>query len=311
MLIDMHVHCRRAYLPFVQSRKTKSFTTPDELLRMMDAARIDKAVLLPLMSPECRWSYVTPEETLEIAALHPGRFMPFCNLDARMVGNSPKADFLPILQYYKDAGCKGVGEYTANLPFDDPLTLNLFRQIAEVGLPLLFHIGPTRGNCYGCYDEKGLPRLEKALKAVPGLNLIGHSQPFWAEIGQVTEETRKGYPKGKIKPGRLVTLMRRYPNLWGDLSAGSGHNAISRDPKFGCKFLEEFQDRLFFGTDICACGQVLPQVPYFRKLKSKTLISPEAFEKITWKNANRLLGLGLSDTPPSEIKPQPAVEGMY
>ena len=32
---------------------------------------------------------------------------------------------------------------------------------------------------------------------------------------------------------------------------------------------------------------------YFRKLKEEKLISEEAHEKITWKNANRLLGLRL------------------
>ncbi len=306
----MHVHCRKNRFPFVHGRKAKTFAQPHELLRMMDAAGIDKGVLLPSMNPEWHWGYITPEETLEIAALYPKRFIPFCSLDARMIGNSPKTDFRPMLRYYKEAGCKGVGEYMANLPFDDPMTMNLFRQVAEVGLPLLFHIGPTRGGCYGCYDEKGLPRLEKVLKAIPNLILIGHSQPFWAEIGQVTEQSRKGYPTGKVKPGRLVTLMRRYPNLWGDLSAGSGHNAIARDPKFGYKFLEEFQDRLLFGTDICYCPQVLPQVPYFRKVKSEKLISDTAFQKITWKNANRLLGLGLTESSPSEIKKEPAA-GMF
>ena len=45
--------------------------------------------------------------------------------------------------------------------------------------------------------------------------------------------------------------MRRYPNLYGDLSAGSGFGAISRDPEFGYAFLEEFQDRLYFALDLC------------------------------------------------------------
>ena len=51
-------------------------------------------------------------------------------------------------------------------------------------------------------------------------------------------------------PKRLIEMMRAHPNLHGDLSAGSGHNALSRDPAFGVRFLNEFQDRLYFGTDI-------------------------------------------------------------
>jgi len=46
--------------------------------------------------------------------------------------------------------------------------------------------------------------------------------------------------------------MCKYQNLCGDLSAHSGYNAITRDPEFGYVSLEEFSDRLFFGTDICA-----------------------------------------------------------
>ena len=45
--------------------------------------------------------------------------------------------------------------------------------------------------------------------------------------------------------------MRTYPNLVADISAGSGHNALSRDEARGIAFLHEFQDRVLFGTDVC------------------------------------------------------------
>ena len=85
--------------------------------------------------------------------------------------------------------------------------------------------------------------------------------------------------------------MRRYPNLHGDLSAGSGFNAISRDPEFGYRFLEEFQDRLYFGTDIANVGQQLPIVEYFDTLRSEEILDAEVLDKIEWKNATRLLAL--------------------
>ena len=87
--------------------------------------------------------------------------------------------------------------------------------------------------------------------------------------------------------------MREYPNLHGDLSAGSGYNAISRDPEFGAQFLEEFQDRLYFGTDIANVPQELPIVEYFQQIRRDGLISVSAYEKITWKNATKLLRLDL------------------
>ena len=299
MLIDIHTHAAPRHTAATQLGDKRWFPLPHELIALMDRARIDKAVLLCLMSPEWHHGYVTPEEVLEMSALYPHRFIPSCSLDARMGRFDTTSNYGRLLRFYKEAGCKLVGEYVTNLPFDDPMHRNLFRQVEEIGLPLTFHVGPTRGSCYGVYDDLGLPRLEKVLKACPKLILLGHSQPFWAEISRVTEKSRRGYPKGKVRPGRLVHLMREYPNLWGDLSAGSGFNAISRDPEFGYRFMEEFQDRLLFGTDICYVPVNLHKtfgiIKYFRKLRKERLISDEAYEKMAWKNANRLLKLGLAE----------------
>ena len=92
-------------------------------------------------------------------------------------------------------------------------------------------------------------------------------------------------------PGRLIELMDTYANLHGDLSAGSGFNAISRDPAYGYEFMERYQDRLYFGTDIANVPQELPIVDFFKHLRDEKLIDSMALEKITWRNADRLLGL--------------------
>jgi len=291
MLIDIHIHlcpANRAAAP-----DNMRVCTSDEMLEMLDAAGIDCAVVLPIVSPECAFPPVTSEEVMDMCRAHPDRFIPFANLDSRMFYNKPDADFSAFLEYVKESGFKGIGEYMPNIPFDDPRNMNVFHQIEESGLPLVFHVAPAVGGHYGCYDDVGLPRLEKVLAECPTLKMLGHSQPFWAEISaDVTDENRNAYPEGKVTPGRVVDLMREYPNLYGDLSAGSGHNAISRDPEFGYAFLEEFQDRLFFGTDICRYKQETPIVPFFREIREKKLISDEAYEKITWRNANDLLRLG-------------------
>ena len=293
--IDIHVHTCKPRHPKVTRANGTRYPSPQELIEMMDAAGIDMAVVQTTVSPECRYTVVSPEETIENCALYPGRLIPFCNLDPRFVSNSPQANFRSLLEAYKEMGCKGVGEYVPNLYFDDPLNMNFFRQVEEAGLPLTFHIAPQIGGYYGCVDDVGLPRLETVLKAFPKLIFLAHSQPFWAEISTdvIQDGKRVGYPKGKITPGRVVELMRKYPNLHGDLSAGSGFNAISRDPEFGYKFMEEFQDRLCWGTDIGNVPQKLPIVEYFRKLEAEKLISQSAYEKITWRNANRLLKLGI------------------
>jgi len=291
VLIDIHTHAWASR--GLMGLEGQRYLCADELIEKMDAAGIHKAVVLGGVSPEQQYYLITAEDVLRMCASYPERLIPFCGLDPRMVGNGPDSDLRPLLRHYRDAGCKGVGEYFPNLPFDDPLNMNLFSQVAEAGLPLTFHIGTSVGGCYGCYDELGLPRLEKVLKEFPNLKLLGHSQAFWAEISaDVTQETRAGYPKGPVTPGRLVQLMREYPNLYGDLSAGSGYNALVRDFGFGCRFMEEFQDRLLFGTDMVYVKQETPIVAYFQKLAREELISREAHDKICWRNANTLLGLG-------------------
>lgn len=295
MLIDIHVHMSRVR-PLLHRAGGRQRPVPEEIVQMLDAHGIDMAVHMCCLSPETRLQFDTVEDVYENCCRYPKRLLPFCNIDPRMVDNSANSDFLALLQRYKEYGFKGVGEFMPNLPFDDPMVLNVFRQVSELGWPLTFHIGPSLGNCYGCYDELGLPRLERVLKECPGLMFLGHSQPFWAEISaDVTDETRLGYPKGPVTPGRVVELMREYPNLYGDLSAESGHNALTRDPEFGYAFLDEFQDRLLFGTDITGLGQELPQVEYFRRLREEKPIPEEAIEKVAWKNADRILALGIAE----------------
>ncbi len=296
MIIDIHVHVCRARLPKLTRANGTRYPTPDELIATMDAHGIDKALCMGTVSPAYRYTLVPPEELIGIAAEHPDRLIPCCPMDPRWMLNSPASDFRPMMEAYRDAGCRCVGECISNIPLDDPLNMNLFAQAAETGLPVTIHIASRVGGCYGLVDEPGLPRLERVLQTFPELTILGHSQPFWAEISAMDDPStqRNGYPKGPVRPGRLVDLMRGYANLLGDLSAGSGFNAISRDPEFGFAFMEEFQDRLLFGTDIANVPQDLPIVSYFGKLKAESLISDDACEKITWRNADSLLVLGLA-----------------
>jgi predicted TIM-barrel fold metal-dependent hydrolase len=293
MFIDIHTHA--TLYQVVPERGGFHFITPGELVATMDQVGIDMAVVLPLVSPSQRTALIPTEQVLDICARHPERLIPFCNLDPRQDRNSLESDFTRYLDIYREHDCKGIGEVTTNLPFDDPLVWHMFGFCEASGLPLIFHVAPQVGGYYGLVDELHLPRLERTLQRFPELRFLGHSQPFWAEISaDVTDETRNGYPTGPVvSGGRVPALMRAYPNLCGDLSAGSGFNAISRDPAFGYRFLEEFQDRLFFGTDLLRTGQDLPQVEYLKSAVQQAKISKATYEKITWQNADRLLGLGI------------------
>ena len=89
----------------------------------------------------------------------------------------------------------------------------------------------------------------------------------------------------------MPKLFRRYANMWGDLSAESGYNALARDHAYAAKFLMEFQDRLLYGTDICSAKQKIELPEFLVKLKNEKKITEEAFHKIARGNAVKLLGL--------------------
>lgn len=291
MLIDIHSHSIMLNDP--AQRAISPWTAPEELIDMWDEAGIAKGVVLPLLHHELGPILQTNENVLDMAAKYPDRIIPFCNLDPRYYYNNANVDFTPALEHYKSLGCKGVGEMCANLWWDDDRVLNMLSHIEKAGLPLIFHVASADRGMYGLVDQIGLPKLEKVLQMFPNLQFVGHSMAFWTAIdGGVTEEEWMGYPKGPVREGgRLIELLRKYDNLWGDISAGSGYNALSRDPEFGYWFMEEFQDRLLFGTDICRPGQEIPQVELLNTAVAEGRISRAAYEKITHENAEKLLGL--------------------
>jgi predicted TIM-barrel fold metal-dependent hydrolase len=290
MFIDIHVHFRRS--PGFPRWGKQAYSTPEQLIERYDKLGIEKAVVLPGVSPECSHVPQSNEEVIEIAR-ETGRFIPFCNIDPRAITNSWDAPLSDILRYYQDEGCKGIGEITANLHFLDPKVQNLFKCCEEVGFPLTFHIAARMDRIYGLYDDPGLPQLEESLKRFPKLKFFGHSQSFWAEMAPLKNYCdRFVYPNYPIEEeGVVPKLMRKYENLYGDLSAGSGFNALNRDRAYSIKFLNEFQDRLFFGTDICAPDTPTPLVDYLLELRENGEISETVFQKVARENAIRVLEL--------------------
>jgi predicted TIM-barrel fold metal-dependent hydrolase len=190
-----------------------------------------------------------------------------------------------MIKDYVDQGAKGFGEHKAGLPIDDPRMMDLYEVCAGFKLPVLFHMDNLRG-----LDRPGLPGLEHVLKAFPTVNFLGHGPGFWASIsGDMGANDFGAYPKGPVKPGgALDRLFDAYPNLWGDLSAGSGAGALSRDLAFGQAFLIRRADRLLFGTDYLKPGQVVPQFEVLASLE----LPGEVRANIERENARKLLGLG-------------------
>ena len=81
--------------------------------------------------------------------------------------------------------------------------------------------------------------------------------------------------------------MERYPNLYGDLSAGSGASAFQRDMKFAREFVLRRADRLLFGSDFLSPGQDVPQFIVLRQLDLPAEVQAKVFRD----NARELLNI--------------------
>jgi predicted TIM-barrel fold metal-dependent hydrolase len=301
MIIDMHMHIGDLRL---DPSETRTPLTWENQLSRLDEEGIDVAVLLPVYnaSPEGATPGIALlDERMSVrdqvldAASYAGRIIPFGNMDPRWGSNSPANDFGPILDWFIAYGCKGVGEVTANLPFDDPRVISMFRQLGERNLLVTIESAGTQAGSYGLQDEPGAPRLERLLKAAPRTVVIGHGPGFWAEISAVVRpEDKWGYPGGKVVPGGATPrMLQNYPNLYADISADSGFNALTRDPEFGLEFLHTFQDKLLFGSDTCFGDSVgrRPHLAFLKRLLGARQLDVLAYEKIVSLNAIKLLNL--------------------
>lgn len=294
--IDIHIHTDEHSIQIGDKR----IPSVDELANDIYVdLKVDKGVIMTTIDNNCsdpetleKLCEEANQKSYELATKYPDLLDWFCYIDPRIGSNSAETDFSPYLEKYKKMGAKGLGEIFANIYFDDPRVENLLSYCEKYDMPILFHLSPSVGGPYGIVDDLGLPRLEKMLKKFPNLKFIGHSQLFWSEISSdVTEEIRNDYPTGPVIPGRIVELLRKYPNLYADLSANSGYTAISRDPDFGYSFLEEFQDCLMYGTDYLIPRGGINLTKFLDDAVAKGHISKVAYEKIIGKNAIELLNI--------------------
>ncbi|MEA3402274.1 MAG: amidohydrolase family protein [Armatimonadota bacterium] len=274
MLIDFHVHlgnCFRNEYP-----RGRRSPTVHQLIDWMDRNGIDMAVLQPLESPEVTQGYYLSEQAVADRDTYPERLIAFCCFDPRMREVPALID--TFVQRY---GILGFGEALNGLAFDDERNWPIYERCAEHGIPYLFDMGPT---C--CWDEVGLPRLESMLEQFPETQFVGHGPGFWTAIS--AHDPRQGYPEGRIQPGGAIDrLMEGHENLWLDLSAGSGYNAMTRDREFARGFIDRRWRKMLFATDYFIVDQEIPNIAWFRSLD----ISEEMREAIGSGNALRLLGL--------------------
>ena len=115
---------------------------------------------------------------------------------------------------------------------DAPDSLAIYRLCADLGWPVLLHFE------YGVYNPN-FEAFEGVLRAHPETVFVGHAQAWWANISADAPRDPDGprlhrlSRRARCVPGGLTDRwLEEFPNLYADLSAGSGCGALSRDPEF-------------------------------------------------------------------------------
>lgn len=276
-VFDLHFHMR---------------AQPASNIAHLDGAGITKANLLT------RGGAVDQVKALLAAA--PGRFTWFNSYDVT------RPDAETVLTQAVKAGAQGFGEMKFHVAADGPELRRAYALAADLRVPILIHFQevdhfPNEGTWSTGYAKT----FESILKAYPKTTFIGHADAFWANVS-ADYRNEAAYPTGPIARGGVTDKwLGDYPNLFADMAANSGNNAMSRDPSFTADFLTRHQDKLLFGSD-CSCsdghggGVSQSNNPAAARLTGKCVAretlgllkrtaSADVFQKIVWSNVHKLL----------------------
>jgi predicted TIM-barrel fold metal-dependent hydrolase len=147
-----------------------------------------------------------------------------------------------VERYLKQGGVV-VGEQKFGVECDAPEMQRLYQLAEAYDVPVLMHWQ------FKMYNY-GFERFHTMLEKYPKVRFIGHAQTWWANIDREHADQSVLYPKGPVTRGGLSDrYLTDYANMYGDLSAGSGQNALTRDEDFARDFLTRHQDKLLFGSD--------------------------------------------------------------
>ena len=260
-VLDIHLHPRRG---------------DDREIDHLHGAGITRAVLLPGLESQ--------ERAASLCTESPKQFARFANADVRL------SDAVVRLRVQLVGGAIGMGELKYPLQIDGPEMRRVYDLAAEMRVPVLMHYQEGGFN-------SGIARLPAILKAYPRTTFIAHANSWWAHISAEVDD-KVGYPAEPVKPGGLTDkVLADYPNIYGDLSANSGRNALARDPDFAAGFLARHKAKLLFGSD-CPCrdgmGGGQPQGKCIARETlgmMKRMASPAIFRQIAWDNGIKLLKL--------------------
>jgi len=174
----------------------------------------------------------------KLAMQYPDEFIWFCN-EVSDIDNAKTE-----LEKWLNRGASGIGEQKFALDCDSAQMQVVYQIARDFEVPVLIHFQHNKYNL-------GFERFHKMLEKYPGVNFFGHAQTWWGNV-DANHKQEEMYPKTKVTPGGLTDkYLADYPNMFADMSAGSGQNAFTRDLDHAAEFIVRHQDKLCYGTD-CA-----------------------------------------------------------
>lgn len=222
------------------------------------------------------------DDVVALARQFPGEFV----FGANEVSDLAEAP--SVVEKYLKLGAVIIGEQKFGVQCDSAEIQQLYKLAEAYRVPILMHWQA------GSYNY-GFERFHTMLKKYPKVNFIGHAQTWWANIDQANVDDPKSlYPKGKVTAGGLTDrYLRDYPNMYADLSAGSGEGAFKRDPEHARGFFTRHQDKLLYGSDcsdktgdlaLCSGARQIAQIRQFSPSKAVE-------RKVLYENAKKLFRL--------------------
>jgi predicted TIM-barrel fold metal-dependent hydrolase len=190
------------------------------------------------------------------------------------------------IERYLKRGAVVIAEQKFGVECDAPEMQRLYELAQDYRVPVLMHWQ------FEMYNY-GFERFYKMLDKYSKVNFLGHAQTWWANIDKNHRDQSVLYPKGPVAPGGLTDrYLTDYPNMFGNLSAGSGLNALTRDEDFTRDFLTRHQDKLLYGSDCSDHEGAGPKCQGAQTLAAvRRLATGRVERKLLHENAKRLFRL--------------------
>ena len=273
-LFDAHTHI----IPMESRGNDPLFV--DDLVDWMDDNGVDYAAVQALDSPEAYPVQAPSWWILEECEKYDDRLVPFVTIDPRALHYGEEAT--AVLDEYLDRGARGFGELKAGIDIDDEQAMETYELCADRDLSVLFHTDET-----AMTDEIGLPGLEDVLESFPDVDFVAHAHGWWIHVdGDVDTMARDSAHDGPIESeGRVPELLEAYDNIYADISAGAGWDALSRDEEFTQEFFETHHEQIVFGSDYLFPDQTIEQFQLFETVD----LDLEAWADIRYRNFESLL----------------------